>query len=87
MNFVDLFYFFRKKAKESKERSHGKTPFTMITKKRLEKKYFYIKEMQLFSADATIFLTGGLYVISPKWKEPKWKCSTFCGLSWTTTNP
>ena len=30
-------------------------------------------------------LKGGPYqVISPKWKELKWKCSTFCGLSGTT---
>ena len=48
--------------------------------------YFMIK-IFLAHQKIVLYLTGGLLVISPNWKEPKWKCSTFCGLSGTNTYP
>ena len=34
-----------------------------------------------------VFLTERLWQYHPKWKQPKWKYSTFCSLAGTTSYP
>ena len=48
---------------------------------------FFTEIMLCHSLSYYTYLTERLWQYHPKWKQPKWKFSTFCGLPGTTSYP
>ena len=75
--------------KNATEQEKLKTVVEIVSKDSMEQLFTTYLDTIEPDSDGNAYLNRGSLAVSPctKWKQPKWKFSTFCGLPGTTSYP